>query len=83
MLLTYLDRMRPGHAFLGTTNLQVAGLTVRLQTRFPSTGKRGSRGIPSPAVGCTHLHHPPDRGRGQGQRQGGYGGFGDVDRIEK
>ena len=21
MLLTYLDRMKPGHAFLGTTNL--------------------------------------------------------------
>ncbi|MCX6876945.1 MAG: hypothetical protein NTW21_24490 [Verrucomicrobia bacterium] len=23
MLLTYLDRMRPGHAFLGTTNLNL------------------------------------------------------------
>jgi hypothetical protein len=23
MLLTYLDRMRPGHAFLGTTNLDL------------------------------------------------------------
>jgi len=34
MLLTYLDRMRPGHAFLGTTNLDVASLTERFQTRF-------------------------------------------------
>ena len=30
------DRMRPGHAFLGTTNLDVAGLTERFQTRFQS-----------------------------------------------
>jgi replication-associated recombination protein RarA len=36
MLLTYLDRMRPGHAFIGTTNLDVAGLTERFQTRFQS-----------------------------------------------
>ena len=36
MLLTYLDRMRPGHAFLGTTNLDVFGLTERFQTRFQS-----------------------------------------------
>ncbi|MCF7730253.1 MAG: hypothetical protein K9N23_01135 [Akkermansiaceae bacterium] len=34
MLLTYLDRMKPGHAFLGTTNLDVASLTERFQTRF-------------------------------------------------
>ena len=31
---TYLDRMKPGHAFLGTTNLDVASLTERFQTRF-------------------------------------------------
>ena len=36
MLLTYLDRMRPGHAFIGTTNLDVANLTERFQTRFQS-----------------------------------------------
>ena len=36
MLLTYLDRMRPGHAFLGTTNLDVTSLTERFQTRFQS-----------------------------------------------
>jgi len=36
MLLTYLDRMKPGHAFLGTTNLDVASLTERFQTRFQS-----------------------------------------------
>ena len=34
MLLTYLDRMKPGHAFLGTTNLDVTSLTERFQTRF-------------------------------------------------
>ncbi len=34
MLLTHLDRMRPGHAFLGTTNLDVTSLTERFQTRF-------------------------------------------------
>ncbi len=36
MLLTYLDRMRPGHAFLGTTNLDVASLAERFQIRFQS-----------------------------------------------
>ncbi len=36
LLLTYLDRMRPGHAFLGTTNLDIGSLTERFQTRFQS-----------------------------------------------
>ena len=36
MLLTYLDRMKPGHAFLGTTNLDLGSLTERFQTRFQS-----------------------------------------------
>jgi replication-associated recombination protein RarA len=36
MLLTYLDRMKPGHAFLGTTNLHIGSLTERFQTRFQS-----------------------------------------------
>ncbi len=36
MLLTYLDRMKPGHAFLGTTNLDIGNLTERFQTRFQS-----------------------------------------------
>ncbi len=31
-----LDRMKPGHAFLGTTNLGLTSLTERLQTRFQS-----------------------------------------------
>jgi hypothetical protein len=31
-----LDRMRPGHAFLGTTNLDLTSLTERFQTRFQS-----------------------------------------------
>ena len=34
VLLTTLDRMRPGHAFLGTTNLDPESLTERFQTRF-------------------------------------------------
>jgi replication-associated recombination protein RarA len=36
MLLTHLDRMQPGHAFLGTTNLDIGSLTERFQTRFQS-----------------------------------------------
>jgi replication-associated recombination protein RarA len=36
MLLTYLDRLPPGHAFLGTTNLHIGSLTERFQTRFQS-----------------------------------------------
>jgi hypothetical protein len=36
MLLTYLDRMKPGHAFLGTRNLDLSSLTERFQTRFQS-----------------------------------------------
>jgi hypothetical protein len=35
-LPTYLDRMPPGHAFLGTTNLDICTLTERFQTRFQS-----------------------------------------------
>ena len=31
----------------------------------------------APPADCSH--HPPDRGRGQGRRRGGDGGFGDVD----
>lgn len=34
VLLTTLDRMRPGHAFLGTTNMDLECLTERFQTRF-------------------------------------------------
>jgi hypothetical protein len=32
--VTMLDRMPAGHAFLATTNLDLANLTERLQTRF-------------------------------------------------
>ncbi|MBE2180159.1 MAG: AAA family ATPase [Chthoniobacterales bacterium] len=46
LLLTYLDKLRPGRAFLGTSNLQLDLLTERLQTRFqvwkiaaPDTGE--------------------------------------------
>ncbi len=34
LLLTYLDKMRAGRAFLGTSNLQLDLLTERFQTRF-------------------------------------------------
>lgn len=34
LMLTVLDRMPPGHAFLATTNLDLDNLTERLQTRF-------------------------------------------------
>jgi len=36
LLLTYLDRLPPGRAFLGTSNLQLDLLTERFQTRFQS-----------------------------------------------
>jgi DNA polymerase III delta prime subunit len=46
LLLTYLDRLPPGRAFLGTSNLQLDLLTERFQTRFqaiklmpPTTGE--------------------------------------------
>ncbi len=34
LLLTYMDRLPPGRAFLGTSNLQLDLLTERFQTRF-------------------------------------------------
>jgi hypothetical protein len=34
LLLSYLDRLPPGRAFLGTSNLQLDLLTERFQTRF-------------------------------------------------
>ena len=36
LLLTYLDKLRPGRAFIGTSNLQLDLLTERFQTRFQS-----------------------------------------------
>jgi DNA polymerase III delta prime subunit len=36
LLLTYLDRLPPGRAFLGTSNLQMDLLTERFHTRFQS-----------------------------------------------
>ncbi|MGA0846278.1 MAG: AAA family ATPase [Luteolibacter sp.] len=36
LLLSYLDRMSAGQAFLGTTNLDIGNLTERFQTRFQS-----------------------------------------------
>ena len=48
----------------------------------PATGKRSSRAIPRPAVGCSYWDYPSDRGRGQGQCQGRDGGFGDVDAVK-
>jgi replication-associated recombination protein RarA len=34
LLLTYLDRLRPGRALIATSNLRIDLLTERLQTRF-------------------------------------------------
>ena len=34
LLLTYLDKLPPGRAFIGTSNLQLDLLTERFQTRF-------------------------------------------------
>jgi replication-associated recombination protein RarA len=34
LLLTYLDKLRPGRTFIGTSNLQLDLLTERFQTRF-------------------------------------------------
>jgi hypothetical protein len=34
--VTYLDRMKPGQAFLGTRNLDLGSLTERFETRFQS-----------------------------------------------
>ena len=34
LLLTYLDKLSPGKAFIGTSNLQLDLLTERFQTRF-------------------------------------------------
>lgn len=36
ILLTYLDKLPPGKAFIGTSNLQLDLLTERFQTRFQS-----------------------------------------------
>ena len=36
ILLTYLDKLPPGKAFIGTSNLQIDLLTERFQTRFQS-----------------------------------------------
>ncbi|MCX6873149.1 MAG: hypothetical protein NTW21_04985 [Verrucomicrobia bacterium] len=86
MLLTCLDRMRPGHAFLGTTNLDLSSLTERFQTRFQSVRLQPSdnevlAAFLAQALGRSHHHHPPDRRRGQGQCQGRDGRFGDVDGV--
>ena len=47
MLLTYLDRMRPGHAFLGTTNLHVfsgasMAVALSLSSKMSMLGPRSS-----------------------------------------
>ena len=34
LMLSYLDRLRPGRALIGTSNLQLDLLTERFQTRF-------------------------------------------------
>ncbi|MCX6877659.1 MAG: hypothetical protein NTW21_28190 [Verrucomicrobia bacterium] len=85
MLRTHLDRMRPGHAFLGTTNLNVVSLTERFQTRFQSvrlqpTENEALAAFPAWRWGTPIPIHPPDCGRSQ--RQGGAGELGDVDGVK-
>ncbi len=86
MLLTYLDRMKPGHAFLCTTNLDLGSLTERFQTRFQSVRLQPPENEVLAAFlakrwRVPHHHHPSDcRGLPRG-RQGGTGGSGDVDGV--
>ncbi len=54
MLLTYLDRMKPGDAFLGTTNLDLGSLT--LQRAHSNGGRSGA---------YTHQSRHPDDWRGR------------------
>ena len=83
MLLTYLGPMKPGHAFLDTTNLEVTSLTERFQTRFQPV----RLGPPENEVLAAFLARRRDTPisitrqiaeGAQRQRQGGAGGFGDV-----
>ena len=53
------------------------GILVNSLILDSSSGKARSR----PALCRSHHHHPPDSGRGQGQRQGRAGGFGNVDGV--
>ena len=71
MLLTYLDQMKPDHAFLDTSNLDLGSLTERLQTRFQSVRLQPPRnevlaGTPREAVGCPYgiSRQIAERGRG-------------------
>jgi replication-associated recombination protein RarA len=56
LLLTYLDRMKPGQAFLGTTNLDIGSLTERFQTRFQSVRLQPPQ---------TRISRPSSRGGGR------------------
>ena len=86
LLLTYLDRMPAGHAFLGTTNLDIGNLTERFQTRFQSIRLQP----PANEVLAQYLARrwgaPISITRkvadgAKGNVQGGYGGFGGVDGV--
>ena len=71
LLLTYLDRLPPGRALLGTSNLQLDLLTERFQTRFqavkllpPETEELAA--FPRRPLARAEADRPPDRG---GQRR--------------
>ncbi len=88
MLLTYLDRMKPGHAFLGTTNLDLGSLTERFQTRFQSVRLQPPENEVLAAFLARRWSAPvgitrqiAEGAKGQGEREGGDGGFGDVDGV--
>ena len=85
MLLTHLDRMRTGHAFLGTMNLDVAVLTERFQTRFQSVRLQPPEYEILAAFLARRWGDPISITRRiaawPGRRQGGDGGFGDVDGV--
>ncbi len=55
---TYLDRTRPGHAFLGTTNLDLTSLTERFQTRFQSVRLQPPENEPLAAFLARHWGAP-------------------------
>ena len=88
---TYVDRMRPGHAFFGPTNPDVTSLTERLiivaGLRFQSVRlQRPDNEVLAAFLAmrwcASHRHHSKDRRRGQRERQCRDGGFGDVNGVK-
>ena len=81
--LTSLDRMKPTHAFLGTTNLDLLSLTERFQTRFQAVLLQPPENEVLAAFLARRWLAPIATTRmiatgGSRKRQGGDCGFGDV-----